>query len=631
MEDSDGLSFDFEANLDASTLPSTTPAGSLPAPPQASAVEHAGQAGGGGGGGGRRGSYRQTVCRHWLRGLCMKGDLCGFLHQYDKARMPVCRFFRLWGECREQDCVYKHSDDDIKECNMYKMGFCPNGQDCRYRHAKLPGPPPPIEEVFQRIQQMFSFNYNPPNRFYKNNFSNNPNNSNNYNNTTQNQNGEKPPQTQTPDQQQGSGQQTASQANQITPAQQGGQAGRVASPLPQGPSRYFIVKSCNRENLEISVQQGVWATQRSNESKLNEAFESTDNVILIFSINRTRHFQGCAKMTSRIGGYSGGGNWKYAHGTAHYGRNFSMKWLKLCELSFNKTHHLRNPYNDNLPVKISRDCQELEPSIGEQLASLLYVEPDSELMAMLAEAEQKRAEEKSKGVSLSSDTHNQANQDIVLFNEEEEEEEEETDDEEEEIDPHNTHHQPPHHLPWGPLPPHQMLPRVPGMMGGPPLGLRGPPFPPPPVMIGGPGPDMFMPPDMFGVPRGVFPPFGGPGPRGMMFPGGPRPGPFVGPPMMPMMRPGPGPFVGPGMGMNRPMGMQRAPPAGRGGGKREQQMQRREKEGNEEREEEREFKGGRFREESESEEEVGPRRQRYGEGKRKRRGGSDAESDDEQR
>jgi len=31
-------------------------------------------------------------------------------------------------------------------------------------------------------------------------------------------------------------------------------------------------------------------------------------------------------------------------------------------------------------LQISRDCQELEPSIGEQLASLLYLEPDGELM-----------------------------------------------------------------------------------------------------------------------------------------------------------------------------------------------------------------------------------------------------------
>lgn len=34
-------------------------------------------------------------------------------------------------------------------------------------------------------------------------------------------------------------------------------------------------------------------------------------------------------------------------------------------------------------MQISRDCQELEPSIGEQLASLLYLEPDGELMVCL--------------------------------------------------------------------------------------------------------------------------------------------------------------------------------------------------------------------------------------------------------
>lgn len=125
MDDPDGgLSFDFEGNLDSSALPSFAPsaanlssAPSTAAPVPSSGADptlvHPG------GGGGRRGSFRQTVCRHWLRGLCMKGDLCGFLHQYDKARMPVCRFFRLYGECREQDCVYKHSEEDFKECNMY--------------------------------------------------------------------------------------------------------------------------------------------------------------------------------------------------------------------------------------------------------------------------------------------------------------------------------------------------------------------------------------------------------------------------------------------------------------------------------------------------------------------------------
>ena len=39
-------------------------------------------------------------------------------------------------------------------------------------------------------------------------------------------------------------------------------------------------------------------------------------------------------MMSRIGGFIGGGNWKHAHGTAHYGRNFSIKWLKVVSLSY---------------------------------------------------------------------------------------------------------------------------------------------------------------------------------------------------------------------------------------------------------------------------------------------------------
>jgi hypothetical protein len=110
MEDVDGcLSFDFEGVLDFAAVP-------------LNAVTSSGGGGGGGGVGGAasgRKNYRQTVCRHWLRGLCMNGDACGFLHQYDKARMPVCRFFIKFGECRESDCIYKHTNEDIKECNMY--------------------------------------------------------------------------------------------------------------------------------------------------------------------------------------------------------------------------------------------------------------------------------------------------------------------------------------------------------------------------------------------------------------------------------------------------------------------------------------------------------------------------------
>lgn len=131
MEDSEGgLSFDFEGGLDAgpavptASNPVIQADSSLIANPNSAAPSAGGAAtadpGAAGGNHAGRRSFRQTVCRHWLRSLCMKGDACGFLHQYDKSRMPVCRFFRMFGECREQDCVYKHTNEDIKECNMYE-------------------------------------------------------------------------------------------------------------------------------------------------------------------------------------------------------------------------------------------------------------------------------------------------------------------------------------------------------------------------------------------------------------------------------------------------------------------------------------------------------------------------------
>ena len=84
----------------------------------------------------------QTVCTYWLKGLCMKGDTCGFLHQFDRERMPVCRTMVRRGVCTEPDCPFKHTTEDIKECNMYRLGFCVYGPTCRYKHTRLPGPPP---------------------------------------------------------------------------------------------------------------------------------------------------------------------------------------------------------------------------------------------------------------------------------------------------------------------------------------------------------------------------------------------------------------------------------------------------------------------------------------------------------
>ncbi|EPQ27006.1 uncharacterized protein PFL1_05290 [Pseudozyma flocculosa PF-1] len=82
---------------------------------------------------------KRTVCKHWLRGLCKKGEQCDYLHEYDLRRIPECRFFATFGFCNSgDDCLYLHVDRKIKrrECQRYNRGFCPRGPDCPKKHVR---------------------------------------------------------------------------------------------------------------------------------------------------------------------------------------------------------------------------------------------------------------------------------------------------------------------------------------------------------------------------------------------------------------------------------------------------------------------------------------------------------------
>lgn len=135
--------------------------------------------------------------------------------------------------------------------------------------------------------------------------------------------------------------------------------------------RYFVIKSLNHENIQMSVNKGIWATQAMNESILDEAFHNSSKVILIFSVNMSGYFQGYAQMISSVGSRRDH-VWSQGNGGRNpWGRSFEVNWLRLCDLPFQRTLHLKNPWNQYKPVKISRDCQELPPDIGEALCELL--------------------------------------------------------------------------------------------------------------------------------------------------------------------------------------------------------------------------------------------------------------------
>ncbi|CAH3173820.1 unnamed protein product [Porites evermanni] len=137
-------------------------------------------------------------------------------------------------------------------------------------------------------------------------------------------------------------------------------------------ARYFVMKSNNHENVALSKAKGVWSTPKANEKKLNATFKRYKNVILIFSVKESGKFQGFARLASEAKHGGPTMPWVLPPGMSAkaLGGVFKLEWLNRRELWFSKCLHLRNPWNDNKEVKICRDGQEVEPSVGEALCRL---------------------------------------------------------------------------------------------------------------------------------------------------------------------------------------------------------------------------------------------------------------------
>ena len=105
--------------------------------------------------GGRTGGMRKkdTVCKFWVQGRCLKGDKCEYLHEYIEDKVPICSEFLHHGVCKKANCKFRHklpppcewyqrgfckhgkhkcsgTHTPRKACMAYLLGFCPNGPEC---------------------------------------------------------------------------------------------------------------------------------------------------------------------------------------------------------------------------------------------------------------------------------------------------------------------------------------------------------------------------------------------------------------------------------------------------------------------------------------------------------------------
>ncbi|XP_055587061.1 YTH domain-containing protein 1 [Uranotaenia lowii] len=168
-------------------------------------------------------------------------------------------------------------------------------------------------------------------------------------------------------------------------------------------TRFFLIKSNNSENVTISKTKGVWSTLPPNEANLNQAFRESRNVILVFSVKESGKFAGFARMAAEARRDLPAVEWVLPPGMSAkaLGGVIKIDWVCKKELPFTSTTHLYNSWNENKPVKIGRDGQEIEPKVAEELCRLFPEDTSIEMTPILKKSKEASKMMKEKAASKS--------------------------------------------------------------------------------------------------------------------------------------------------------------------------------------------------------------------------------------
>ncbi|KAH8380442.1 hypothetical protein KR009_010689, partial [Drosophila setifemur] len=167
-------------------------------------------------------------------------------------------------------------------------------------------------------------------------------------------------------------------------------------------TRFFLIKSNNSNNVQLSKNKSVWATLPQNDANLNQAFKEARNVLLIFSVNESGKFAGFARMAAPSRRDIPQVAWVLPPSISPkaLGGVIELDWICRKELAFNATLHLYNSWNEGKPVKIGRDGQEIEPKIGGELCRLFPEDDQIELTPILKKSKETARVMREKGIHV---------------------------------------------------------------------------------------------------------------------------------------------------------------------------------------------------------------------------------------
>lgn len=163
-------------------------------------------------------------------------------------------------------------------------------------------------------------------------------------------------------------------------------------------ARFFLVKSSVSENVSLSKVRGVWSTPPANETRFNKAYKESRNVLLVFSVKESGKFCGLARLATESRRDVPRVPWILPPGLSAnaLGGVFKIDWICKKDLTFQKVQHLHNPWNENKPVKIGRDGQEIEPSVAEELCRLFPVDQEIDMTPILRRSKESARRQRSR-------------------------------------------------------------------------------------------------------------------------------------------------------------------------------------------------------------------------------------------
>ena len=122
-------------------------------------------------------------------------------------------------------------------------------------------------------------------------------------------------------------------------------------------ARFFVIKSYSEDDIHRSIKYSIWTSTEHGNKHLDSAYREQKGkpVYLLFSVNGSGHFCGCAEMRSEVDYTTSTGIWSQEK----WKGKFDVKWIYVKDVPNSHLRHIRLENNENKPVTNSRDTQEV--------------------------------------------------------------------------------------------------------------------------------------------------------------------------------------------------------------------------------------------------------------------------------